>query len=60
MKVATTKELKVKLKGDDADHFRSALKKIADEQKTPGFKSSGLSQDEVDVIQKLSDKIKNH
>jgi hypothetical protein len=57
MKVETNKELKVKLKGNDADNFKSALKKIADEQKTIGFKKSNLNEDELKVIQSLSDKV---
>lgn len=59
MKVETNKELKIKLKGSKADNFKSALKKIAEEQKTIGFKKSNLSDDELKVICSLSDKINN-
>ena len=33
MKVETTKELKLKLKGKNIEHFKSALTKISDENK---------------------------
>lgn len=57
MKIETTKHLKVKLKGEDADNFRSALKKIADDNKKPGFSTSKLSEDEVKVINGILDKL---
>lgn len=57
MKVEKNTELKVKLKGNDANNFKSALKKIADEQKTIGFKKSSLNDDELKVIQSISDKV---
>lgn len=57
MKVETNKQIKVKLKGKDAENFKSALKKIADEEKSIGFKKSNLNEDELKVIQSLSDKV---
>jgi hypothetical protein len=57
MKTEHTKQLKIKLKDSDADNFKSAIKKIADENKAIGFKKSNLNEDEIKVIQQLSDKV---
>lgn len=59
MKVEINKELKVKLKGTDVETFKSVLKKIYDEQKNIGFKKSNYNEDELKLINSLSDKVKN-
>jgi hypothetical protein len=46
------------LKGNDADNFKSALNKIADEQNSIGFRKTNLNEDELKVIKSLSDKVK--
>jgi hypothetical protein len=57
MKIETNQQLKIKLVGDDIDKFKSAINKIKDEQKKIGFKSSSLTEDEIKVIDKLSDNL---
>lgn len=57
MKTELTTKLKIKVSSEDVDNLKSALKKIADEQKQIGFKKSSLTQDEADVIDKLSKEI---
>ena len=59
MKVETTKELKLKLKGKTIEHFKSALTKLSDENKKVGFKSNILNEDEVKVLNDIKDKIIN-
>jgi hypothetical protein len=57
MKVETTKELKLKLKGTSIEHFKSALTKISNENKKVGFKSNLLNKDEIKVLNDINDKI---
>lgn len=59
MKVTTTSNLKIKLSGSDAANFKSAVGKLADEFKKIGFKQSTLTDDEVKVINQLSENITN-
>ena len=59
MKTKTTKQLKIKLNEKDADNFMSAIKKIADESISIGFKKSIFNEDEIKVIQKLSNDVNN-
>jgi len=59
MKTKTINHLKIKLKESDADDFKSALKKISDENKSIGFKKNNLSEGEIKVIHKLSDNLNN-
>lgn len=58
MKIENVNQLKLKLKGPDADNFKTAIKKIVEEHKTIGFNRSNLNQDEVEVIKKISEQIK--
>jgi hypothetical protein len=57
MKVETIKQLKVKLKGNDAENFKSALKKLSAEKKKAGFNSLLLTDDENKVIDAIIDKL---
>lgn len=57
MKVETTKELKLKLKGKNIEHFKSAITKISNENKKVGFKSNVLNEDEIKVLNDINDKI---
>lgn len=56
MKVENTKGLKIKLKGEDSDNFKSAIKKICDD-KMIGFNKMNLSDDERKVIKSISEKL---
>lgn len=57
MKAKSANQLKIKLKENDADNFKSALQKISGELKSIGFKRSDLTKDEISVIHQLSEKI---
>lgn len=57
MKAETNNQLKIKLTNEEADNFKSALKKIISEEKEIGFRKSKLNDAELKVIQDLSDKI---
>lgn len=57
MKVEKTTQLNVKLKGEEVENFKSALKKISEESKKVGFKSALLNEDEIKVLQDIKDKI---
>jgi hypothetical protein len=56
MKVENDNVLKVKLKGDDAVNFKSAIKKIVEEESKAGFKTGRLTEEESKVIKNISDK----
>lgn len=58
MKTEKTTHLKIKIKGKDIDNLKSAIKKVVDETKTIGFKSTSFTDDEKDVLIKLSDSLK--
>ncbi len=57
METKTEYQLKIKLKESDANNFKQALKKIVDESKSIGFKHSTLTEDEFELIKKLSEKL---
>lgn len=51
------KTLKVEFKGDEADKFKSAIKKIYEETSKAGFTQSDLTGDELKLIKDLKEKI---
>lgn len=57
MKIEKSEQLKIKLKGKDAEDFKSAVKKLSEENRKVGFKSSSLNDDEVKVINKVAEKL---
>lgn len=57
MKIKKEQTLKVNLKETDAHKFKSAIKKIAEQQEKVGFKSSILNEDESNLIIELNKKI---
>ena len=59
MKVESEKSIKLKIKGKDVDDFKSAIKKMSDQTKQIGFSNHILNEDEIKVIQSLSEKIKS-
>ena len=56
MKIDETKQLKIKLKGDDADQFKSIINKLSEKGKEIGFSKKPFSVDETKLIAKLKEK----
>lgn len=50
MKTEEVKSLKLELEGQEADHFKSAIKKLYDENTKAGFTASNLTADEKKVL----------
>lgn len=59
MKIEKTKGLKIKLKGEDADHFKKAIEKVVSQSKQIGFNQKLLDDKESKVIQDIHDKMKS-
>ncbi len=57
MKTEEIKTLKVELEGDDSDKFKSAIKKIQEQESKAGFNNSVLTADEKILIKNLSEKL---
>ena len=57
MKVSNSKQLNLKLKGKKAKLFITAITKIAEEEKSIGFKKRILNEAELKLINRLSGKI---
>lgn len=57
MKIDESKNLKIKLKGDDADRFKTAIKKIAENDRAIGFDQKALTPDEHQIIKDISSKL---
>ena len=57
MKVKTLKGLKIKLKGPEADSFKSTIRKLYDNQKAIGFKMLDLTEEELKTIKTLNQKL---
>ena len=58
MKTEEIKSLKIELDGIEADHLKSALKKIGAEVERAGFKKiADLSSDEIKIIKDLNQKV---
>lgn len=55
MKVENTPSLKIKLKGEDAENFKTAIKTIS--ESVSGFKNNALTDKEHEVIKKLVEKL---
>lgn len=55
MKTENVSVLKIKLKGEDADNFKKAIKKLS--EKSIGFNSREFSDEEVKVLKTLNNKI---
>lgn len=55
MKIKTTKAIKLKLNGNDADRFKSIIKKL--NQDNIGFKQWSLSDEELQVVKSLHEKL---
>jgi hypothetical protein len=57
MKTEEIKTLKVELDGDDADRFKSAIKKVQEQESKAGFNNSVLNAEEKVLIKSLSEKL---
>lgn len=58
MKTEKSETLKIKLKGEDVESFKSAINKVVSENKKVGFDRSGFTEKEKEVIKNLNDKLK--
>jgi hypothetical protein len=56
-KVEEVKNLKIELEGDDADKFKTAIKKIHTEHTRAGFNNTALNPDELKLIKDINDKV---
>ena len=56
MKTETINVLKIELEGDEADKFKTAIKKINEENQKAGF-TQIMNPDEKSVIKTINDKI---
>jgi hypothetical protein len=58
MKTEEIKSIKIELEGEEADKFKSAIKKIDQENGRIGFgNSADLNSDEIKLIRDLNGKI---
>lgn len=51
------KSLKIEFKGDEADKFKTAIKKVYEETSRAGFNSSSLNSDELKLIKDINEKV---
>lgn len=51
------KSLKIEFKGEEADKFKSTVKKIYEETSRAGFNQSNLNADELKLIKDMNQKI---
>lgn len=59
MKVNKTTVLEIKLKGEDADDFKAALKCLMEIPKIIGFNNYFTDLDQLEVLKKLNNKLNN-
>ena len=58
MKTEEVKSIKIELEGDEADRFKSAIKKIDKENGAIGFKNpSNLDADEIKLLREINEKV---
>jgi hypothetical protein len=58
MKTEEIKTVKIEFDGDEADKFKSAVKKLTNETGRAGFsKNSDLNADEIKLIRDIDEKI---
>jgi len=57
MKVDSEKTLKVKLKGENIETFKSVLKKLNNTEKKVGFTNSPFNEKEIKFIKELGTKV---
>lgn len=51
------KTLKIEFKGDEADKFKSAIKKFHEDSSRTGFNNTTLNADELKLIKDLNEKV---
>jgi hypothetical protein len=57
MKTEEIKMLKIEIDGSDADSFKTAIKKITEQETRAGFNSSVLNADENQIIKNIFESI---
>lgn len=51
------KSLKIEFKGEEADRFKSTIKKVHEEISRAGFNNSTLNGDELKLIKDINEKV---
>lgn len=54
MKIEEIKSIKIEISDSDSDHFKSAIKKLSEENKRAGFTASILNSDEKKIIDDIN------
>jgi hypothetical protein len=57
MKIEKENSIKIKVKGDDMDNFKSAIKKVVTENDKIGFNKISFTDEEKKVLKDISDKL---
>jgi hypothetical protein len=57
METEEIKSLKVEFKGEEADKFKTAIKKIHEDTSRAGFNNTSLSSDELKLLKELNQKL---
>jgi hypothetical protein len=57
METEEIKTVKVEFKGDEADKFKSLIKKINDQEGRAGFNNSVLDSDEKILVKEMNSKL---
>ena len=55
MKAEKETQLTIKIKGDDIDHLKSVVNKMAKELKSVGFKQNNISSEEQKVLNEFTE-----
>jgi hypothetical protein len=51
------KSLKIEFKGEEADQFKKAIKKIHEDTSRAGFNNTSLTSDELKLIKTINEKV---
>lgn len=57
MEFEEIKSIKIEFKGEEADKFKSAIKKLHEDASRSGFNSTSLNGDELKLIKELSERV---
>lgn len=57
MKIEKENSIKIKVKGDDMNNFKSAIKKVVSDNDKVGFNKISFTDDEKKVLKDISDKL---
>jgi hypothetical protein len=57
MELEEIKSIKIEFKGEEADRFKTAIKKVHEDVSRAGFNNTTLSSDELKLIKDLNQKV---